>query len=60
MITNFAVTSQLAGQRRTDLLREAHHARLVRQAQRHQRTARGDSMRSVPLRGGVARIALAT
>jgi hypothetical protein len=41
MITNYAVTGQIAGQRRAEQLRDASHARLVREALRPQRAARG-------------------
>ena len=57
MITNFAIASQIANQRRADRLREAHHARHARVALRRDRTARDYPIR---LRGGAARIATAT
>jgi len=60
VITNFAIASQIANQRRADRLREAHHARHARVALRQHRTARGDSMPRVRLRGSAARIATAT
>jgi hypothetical protein len=59
VITNSAVASQMADQRRADRLREAHYARLAREALRRHRTARRDSMPGVRLRSGAARIAAA-
>jgi hypothetical protein len=60
VITNFAIASQVANQRRADRLREAHDARHARVALRRHRTARGDFRPRVRLRGGAARIASAT
>jgi hypothetical protein len=60
VITNYAVASQIADQRRADRLREAHHARHAREVRRQHRTTRGDSRPRVGLRGGPARIATAT
>jgi hypothetical protein len=57
VITNFAIASQIANQRRADRLRDAHHARHARVALRRDRTARDYPIR---LRGGAARIATAT
>ena len=60
MITHYAIATQITEQHHADRFRQAHHARLARQAQPRHRTARAYTLRGVGVRGRAARIAAAT